>query len=72
MLIAALLAILAFFPVLLLYSPRFAFALLVLAIFLLYQKRVAGVRRSRVQQPPAPSRPVEWKDPWGTDGLGSR
>lgn len=66
----AIAALLALFPLLLLFSPRLALAVLVLAIVLLYQKRVAGARKSAGRLQAAPRQPSAWKDPWNTDGLG--
>ncbi len=69
----AIAAILALFPVLLLFAPRLAVALLVLAIVLLCQKRVAAARRPAARRlEDAPRKQVAWKDPWSTDGLDQR
>lgn len=57
--------LLALFPLLLLFNPRLALILLVVAIVLLYQKRVkaaTGGVRKRVDE----QRMKPWKDPWGT------
>ncbi len=63
-------AILALFPVLLLFSPPLAFALLAVAIVLLYRKRVAAARKSAASVRATPREQVAWKDPWSTEGLG--
>jgi hypothetical protein len=65
----AIAALLALFPLLYLFAPRLALALLVLAIFLLYRKRVSGSRKSGARPQDAPCQAVAWKDPWGTEGL---
>jgi len=55
--------------VLYLFAPHLALALLALAIFLLYQKRVAASCRTSARVQSAPRRLVAWKDPWSTEGL---
>ncbi len=62
-------ALLALFPLLYLFAPRLALALLVLAIVLLCQKRVAAARKAGARPQGPPRRQVEWKDPWSTEGL---
>ena len=66
----AIAAILALFPVLLLFAPRLAFATLAVAIVLLCVRRVAA-NRTMIRPPrELPQREqVEWKDPWSTEGL---
>jgi uncharacterized membrane protein YfcA len=62
-------ALLALFPVLLLFSPRLAVAVLVVAIVMLYSKRVSSARsKARDREPERPQ--AATKDPWNTDGIG--
>lgn len=65
----AIAALLALFPVLYLFAPRLALALLALAIVLLYQKRASRSRKSGARPQAVRRQPVAWKDPWSTDGL---
>ncbi len=62
-------ALAALFPLLYLFAPRLALALLALAIFLLYRKRVAASRKSGANLGATPRQQGAWKDPWGTERL---
>jgi hypothetical protein len=62
----AIAALLALFPVLYIFSPRLALALLALAIILLCQKRVAASPKSNARLQAARREAAAWKDPWGT------
>ena len=66
----AYLVLLAGFPILLLYNRRLGFALIFVAIVLLYRSRTRGaprVGRNRVTDDERPGRRLkQWKDPWGT------
>jgi len=70
----AIAALLAMFPVLYLFAPRLGLAALAVAIVLLVQRRLAAARPAAARRAAGsgPARPqqAEWKDPWGTEGLG--
>lgn len=66
----AYLVLVAGFPILLLYNTRLGFAVIFVAIVLLYRSRTQGatrVARNRVTDDERPGRPLKQrKDPWGT------
>lgn len=67
----AYLVLLAGFPLMLLYSTRLGFAVIFLAIILLYRSKTrtaTRIARNRVTDDDGPGRPLKkWKDPWGTE-----
>jgi hypothetical protein len=61
--------LLALFPILYLFNPRFALVALVVGIFLLYRSRVSAATPA-VRKPAEQSPMTPWKDPWGTEKGG--
>ena len=65
------LVLVAAFPILLLYNTRLGFAVIVLAIILIYRARTKGaaeIARRRVADESRGPRMKPWKDPWGKAG----
>ena len=65
------LVLVAAFPILLLHDRRLGFALITLAVILIYRARTRGAReiaRRRVTDDTRSPRLKPWKDPWGTAG----
>lgn len=70
----AYLVLVAGFITFLMFNTRLAFALMAVAIFLMYRSRTKGaseIARRRVQDDEPAPRMKAWEDPWGTGKKSS-